>query len=303
MQSQNEIRQSITDSIIDALKNGGLPPWRKPWNDDPAGFGLATSLSTAKSYKGINQIILQLAASRNQWTSRWFATFNQIRAAGGCVKKGEKATKVVLWKSIDRKRTNEDGKEVDDSYLVMREFCVFNVEQTSGLDRFQVGFAKRHDNACERYENADAVIDAIGADIRYGGNEAYYRPSKDFIQLPHQHQFESPEAFYETAFHELVHFSETRLNWDRATEGYPMGELVAEIGCCQMMAELGLPTTTNLQNHASYLKSWLDGMVSDARFIFRAAAQASKAVDFLLSFSRTTATALEPVDVEEPVLA
>lgn len=302
MQSQNEIRQSITNSIIDALRNGGLPPWRKPWNDDLAGFGLATSLSSGKSYRGINQLILQSAAATNGWQSRSFSTFNQIRAAGGCVKKGEKAQKVILWKPIARKRTNDDGKEVDDSYLVMREFCVFNVEQTSGLDRFQVGFAKRHDNACERYENADAVIEAIGADIRYGGNEAYYRISEDYIRLPHRHQFESSEAFYETTFHELVHFSEhpSRLNWNRAEQGYEMGELVAEIGACQMMAELGLPTTTNLQNHAAYLNSWLKGMSVNSTFIFMAAAQASKAVDYLLSFSRTTAP--EPVEAEELVL-
>jgi len=243
-----------------------------------------------------------LAASRNQWTSRWFSTFNQIRAAGGCVKKGEKATKVVLWKPIERKRLDDAGMEVDESYLVMKEFCVFNVEQTSGLDRFQVGFAKGNGNACERYENADAVVDSIGADIRYGGNEAYYRFSEDYIQLPHRHQFESAEAFYETAFHELVHLSEhpSRLNWNRAELGYEMGELVAEIGACQMMAELGLPMTANLQNHAAYLNSWLKGMSGNPRFIFMAAAQASKAVDYLLSFSRTTAP--EPVEAEEPIL-
>ena len=51
----------------------------------------------------------------------------------------------------------------------------------------------------------------------------------------------------------------------------------------------------------SYLKHWLDGMANDSKFIFKAAAQASKAVDFLLSFSRTTATTSEPV--EELVLA
>ena len=142
------------------------------------------------------------------------------------------------------------------------------------------------------------MIDATGADIRYGGNEAYYNPPNDYIQLPHCHQFESPESFTETAFHELCHWSEKRVGFDRtqAENTYGFAELVAEIGSCQMMAELGLPTTTNLSNHASYLKHWLDGMAGDAKFIFKAASQASKAVDFLLSFSRTPADLTEAID-------
>ncbi len=61
------------------------------------------------------------------------------------------------------------------------------------------------------------------------------------------------------------------------------------------MGELRLPTTDNLENHAAYLKSWLSAMAEDPKFIFRASAQASKATDFLLSFSRTTEDKAEPL--------
>ena len=67
-----------------------------------------------------------------------------------------------------------------------------------------------------------------------------------------------------------------------------------------MMGDLSLPTTTNLQNHAAYLKNWLEGMNDDSRFIFKAAAQASKAVDFLLSFSRSSDAKHESAD--EPLI-
>ena len=43
------------------------------------------------------------------------------------------------------------------------------------------------------------MIEATGADIRYGGNEAFYRSGEDFIQVPYRHQFEWAEAFYETS--------------------------------------------------------------------------------------------------------
>ena len=92
--------------------------------------------------------------------------------------------------------------------------------------------------------------------------------------------------YYESLCHELIHWSETRLEWDRAAEGYAAGELVAEIGGCFMASELGLPTGESLANHAAYLQSWLQAMASDPKYIFKASAQASKAVDYLLSFSR-----------------
>jgi antirestriction protein ArdC len=66
------------------------------------------------------------------------------------------------------------------------------------------------------------------------------------------------------------------------------------------MGELGLPTTSNLSNHAAYLKNWLTGMTGDPKFIFRAAAQASKAVEFVLNFSRDRVAIVEPGGDEIP---
>lgn len=302
MQSQTELRQTITNTIIDALKNGGLPPWRKPWSDDPNAPGLHTSLSTGSPYRGINQLLLQVAAMKGGFKSKWWGTFNQVKQNGASVSRGQRGTHVVLFKRIERERVDDAGDEVKDNFVVLREFTVFNCEQTTGLEKFRVGFSKTQKNTNERYENADAVIEATEARIEYGGNSAHYNLLGDFIQLPQRQQFVSAESFYETAFHELGHWTEapTRLNWDRANEGYAMGELIAEMSSCLMMAELGLPTTTNLQNHAAYLKNWLDGMAGDSKFIFKAASQASKAVDYLLSFSRTAVAASE--QVEEPVL-
>lgn len=298
MQTQSDIRSSITNTIIEALSNGGLPPWRKPWSNDPNAPGLHTSMTTGNPYRGINQLLLQVAAMKGGFKSKWWGTFNQIKQNGASVSRGAKGTQIVLFKKIERERVDEAGDEVKDNFFVLRSFHVWNSEQTTGLEQFRVGFARPQNNSVERYEAADDVIEATGADIRHGGNDAYYNLPNDFIQLPHRHQFESAESFYETAFHELTHWSEhvSRLNWDRTNEGYAMGELIAEMSACLMMAELGLPTTTNLTNHASYLSNWLEGLNSDHKFIFKAASQASKAVDYLLSFSRTRAELTEAID-------
>jgi antirestriction protein ArdC len=142
------------------------------------------------------------------------------------------------------------------------------------------------------------VISKTNARIEYGGNLPCYRPSDDLIQLPFRNQFDSSEAYYETAFHELVHWTEKedrvgrRKGHERA-----FGELVAEIGACFLMNELELQTANTLPNSIAYVESWLQAMADDTKFIFAASAQASKAVDYILSFSR------QPEESQEPEVA
>ena len=69
-----------------------------------------------------------------------------------------------------------------------------------------------------------------------------------------------------------------------------MGELIAEIASCYLAAELGVPNGEPLDNHAAYLKCWLEDMQNDPNYIFKASRQASKVCDFLLSFVRQAET-------------
>ena len=288
MPTQNELRQQITDQIIAALNSGGLPPWRKPWRDD-ANSGTHTSLSTGQWYRGVNQILLQLSAMKHNFQSRWWGTYRQIQQCGAHVCRGEKGTKIVLYKPVKRTRIDRQGDEVEETIPILRQFTVFNAEQTSGLEEYRVGFAQPQQDATERYEQAEAAVAATGADIRHGGSRAFYKPHGDYIQLPYQHQFESPEAYWETAFHELVHWSERPHRLDlNPSRDYAMGELVAEMGACFIASELNIPNS-NTTNHAAYLKGWLQAMQNDPKFIFKASSQASKAADYVLHFSRATA--------------
>lgn len=113
-------------------------------------------------------------------------------------------------------------------------------------------------------------------------------PDLSLVCAHSKHQFDSLGCYYETAFHELAHFSEVRLGWDHRTETYAMGELVAEIAATYLSSELGVPGGEHLTNHAKYIETWLTAMKGDASFIFRASSQASKVTDFLLSFARNT---------------
>jgi len=290
MRSQTDIRNDITNAIIECLSSGnGLPPWRRTWCDDE-NSGVPTSLSSGAKYSGINSLILQCSTIKQNFKSKWWGTFNQIRFNGSSVRKGQRATKIVLWKPIKRTRVDENGREVDDNFLVMREFAVFNAEQTTGLDQFRVGHTKHNLDSETRYQRADEVIDATGVTINYGGNRAFYRLSDDTITMPYRHQFETPEAFYETMLHELVHWGITRTDFERSDskQSYAFEELAAELGSAFLMGALSINMAATMDNSASYLKNWLSAMANDSKYIFKASALASKVADQILNHVHET---------------
>lgn len=313
MPSQQQIRQTITDQIIEALARG-TAPWRRPWSSDPCA-GSPKNAVSRKTYSGVNPLLLQIASDRHKFKSRFWATYRQWEELGGQVmrrpdhvKSGQWGTQIVFCRPVTKTKTNQHGEEKDEKFFVLRTFTVFNVDQVLGadVDRFRVGNTTITPTEIdERFEQAEAVVQATGADIRYGGNQAFYQPQGDFIQMPHRSQFAVPD-FYDTLFHELCHWTEheSRLNWDRTKpeNTYALGELIAEIGACFLAAELGLPLNESLGNHASYLQHWLEQMKGDSRFIFKAATQATKAADFILSFSRTEEADVEPDLIREPAI-
>ena len=233
----------------------------------PNSPGLHTGLSTGRPYRGSNQLSLQCSAAKHRFKSKWWGTYNQVAFNDASVRKGERGTKVVLWRPIKRSRINKNGDDTEDRFLVVREFVVFNCEQTTALNQFRVGHTMPNGDVDARYEHADEVIAATGAVINYGGNRAFYPPSDDTITMPFGHQFESPEAIYETLLHECVHWGVTRTDFarDNKKQTYAFEELVAELGSCFLMGELSMSTTENLDNHASYVKHWLSAMANDSR--------------------------------------
>jgi len=286
----NELRKQITAQIIEALESGNLPPWRKPWNNDPAA-GFPTNALTHRHYTGINPLLLDLSGMQQGFQSRFWATFLQWKQLGCWVKRGSRGTKIILYRPLEKKQMNEEGEEETQTIHVLRSFVVFNAEQVEGepLDRFRVSTTPTAQTGPEtRFDDADEVVAATEARICFGGNRAFYVPIADFIQMPLREQFKTAGQFYETLFHELVHWSESRRKWEGS---YELGELIAEIGSCYVSAELRIPHGENMDNHVAYLKGWLKAMKSDPAFIFRASSEASKAADFILAFKSSAQAA------------
>lgn len=314
MPSQTQIRQEITQQIIQAIERGTLP-WRRPWKQfGGRNIGRPTSIATGKAYQGVNPLLLQLHADRFGFQSKWWATYQTWQKLGGQVKArpskdvepGHWAAKAVLYRPFSKTVLDEDtGEERDERHFMLKYFCLFNADQVEGVDALQVKEPEGQQQVEPDFGPAEELIQKCGADIRHGGDRAYYvRPtpegswpnhkSGDFIVLPYKSIFESMGCYYSTAAHELGHWAELRTGWDHVKQGYALGELAAEISACYVTAELGIPNDEPLENHASYVGNWLQSMKGDSSFIFKASKQASKACDYLLSFVRAKA---EPVTV------
>jgi antirestriction protein ArdC len=266
-----------------------VPPWRRPWGG--INTGSPANAASKKNYRGINSLILGCQT----YDSRWWATYRQWREIGGQVRRGEHGTRIVFWKPIAKEVITDLGETETEEFLLLREYTVFNVEQVEGkpIDKLRVQPGRGRNKEFADFGPAEQAIQATKARIDFGGNKAFYRPDQDFIQLPAKSAFESEVAFYSTLAHEVCHWTGHESRLDRLNKNarfgdaaYAYEELVAEIGGCFLCNELNIPQSDDLSNHQAYLGHWLRVLQQDHGAILRAAGQASKAVAFILSFSR-----------------
>jgi hypothetical protein len=88
------VYQEVTDRIIAELEQGRVP-WAQPWGRSKAALGLPKNAATARTYSGINILILWGAVIERGYPAQNWLTFRQALAMGGHVRKGERGTTVV----------------------------------------------------------------------------------------------------------------------------------------------------------------------------------------------------------------
>jgi antirestriction protein ArdC len=274
---KNQAYERITGRILDLLTQGTVP-WRKPWT---ARTGLPRNYVSRKPYRGIN-VFLLIAMS---YESPLWLTFRQVSKLGGSVRKGEKACPVVFWKQLVIK-DKESGET--EKIPMLRFFHVFNVAQCDGLKNAPTG-AEPIGNGLSTPEKIVTGMPQPPT-IKHGMACAYYSPPEDCVGLPSRERFQTVESYYATVFHELVHSTghEKRLKRSTLTESAGFGsnpyckeELIAEMGAAFLCGQAEIAERT-IGNSVAYIKGWLAALQSDKTLIVQAAAQAQKAVDFIL---------------------
>ncbi|GIW86356.1 MAG: antirestriction protein [Isosphaeraceae bacterium] len=285
--ARHDVYTRVTDAIIAELEKG-VRPWLKPWNAEHMAGRINRPLRhNGQPYKGVNVLMLWMSAEMQGFAAPIWMTFKQAKELGASVKKGAKGSLVVYADRITRTETGEDGEDTERDIYFMKGYTVFNVEQVEGLPpHFYASAAPQLDPA-QRIEAADLYFANTGAEIRHGGNQAYYATEADYIQMPPFVSFKDAESYCATLAHEMTHWTKHPARLDRdfgrkrfGDEGYAREELVAEIGTAFLCCDLGI-TPEPRDDHASYLDHWLKVLKEDKRAIFQAAAYAQKAVDYL----------------------
>ena len=292
--------KKVSGELIEQIK-AGVAPWQKPWK--PGEQSTPENFSTGKKYTGGNSLYLMSRAIREgRGDNRW-GTYNQILAAGGQVRKGERGTRVLFFTDrTARVAKDEQGKALKDQdgktiykeekrdKPICKQYTVFNVEQADGME-LKPRFTQARPE-WDAHRDAEKVIAASGPKVEHiPGDRAYYRIEEDKIVLPEPSQFPTRNGYYQTALHECGHSTghPDRMDRDSLKDGLEKGfgspeyareELRAEIAAMMTGERVGVGHDP--QRGAAYVENWVAVLEADPHEIHRAARDAQKMSDCLM---------------------
>ena len=313
-----EAHKELVDKVIKDMEDGKVFFWDSQHFGRPPRNIQSKKVNgkETRSYHGKNKFILGVTAMMKGYTDSRWGTYENIKAAGGQVRKGEKATLIELWlwdKPVRHKnpRTGKwetvyqkddkgnfvldrQGKKMPkmihlDSPIV-KGYPVFNVEQADGLQlepEHQVTISE-----ADRQVKMEAIISGSEAVIYNDQtNSNYYSPIKDEIHVMKREDFKTLSGYYSTVTHEIAHSTgaENRLNRENLTKGegfgsvsYAKEELVAEMTSMFLAQEFDIKfDESHYENHAAYLQGWISVLKDNPDEMYKAAEQAEKAVTYI----------------------
>ncbi len=326
----DEYYREVADGLVAQIEKG-TAPWTQAWQ--PGEKALPANVQTGKAYRGGNSVWLLSVAERRGYTDERWGTYKQVRGLDGQVRKGEKGTRILYWHFEDRRvardgsgRTvmDERGKPVYESRSLQSPrvytYTVFNAEQCDGLPKREGRAAA---STWEGHREADRVLERSGARIEHSGEDrAFYDIRGDRIVLPYKERFPERAGYYQSALHELGHWTghASRLNRATLQEGIVEGPYSKQYAREELRAEISSMMTGDRLNlgydparNASYVGHWIQALRDDSREIYRAARDAQGISDYLLEPARERETdheaeersaapakALEPAARPEP---
>ena len=275
MENKVDIYTEVTNRVIERLEQG-FAPWLKPWHTENT---LDKNIASGNEYNGINRIILGMSGFNcNIWGS-----FKQWKDLGANVKLHEKGTAIVFYKPVSGVKVTSEGEEVIYNSVFTTSY-IFNAEQVEGIE---IKPREIEDKPFLNNVDIDNMVLNTGANIKHGGNSAYYRPSEDYINMPIKSDFNDEAGYYATLLHELTHWSGHKHRLDR-TKGkrfgdtqYAFEELIAELGSAFLCEKFAVKGDIR---HEGYIASWLKALKNDNKMIFSASAYAQKSTDYIVNF-------------------
>ena len=290
----------VADSLIKQIERG-TAPWTQAWQ--PGEKAMPCNVKTGKAYRGGNSVWLMSVAERRGYSDERWGTFKQVQEVEGQVRRGEKGTRILYWHFEDRRLAKDrnglpvldnKGNPVFETRALPAPraytYTVFNAEQCQGLPE------RPSKRAWDGHEGADRLIQLTGARIEHSGDDrAFYDLRGDRIVLPYKERFESAPGYYQSALHELGHWTghASRLNRATLQEGIVEGPYSKQYAREELRAEISSMMTGDRLNlghdpsrNASYVNHWIKALRDDSREIYRASRDAQDISDYLIEPER-----------------
>ena len=289
-----EKRRLMVEELLKCIESNPSE-WESGWYKSAS---TPVNGKTSKNYNGINALWLYVLGKQKGYMDPRWVTFRQAKELGASVNAGEKSTNVFYWNWYDKATKKpfdeetvkglsdeEKRKYIDENVRpILKYYSVFNAEQCENFPELPPPSEMPEEEQARRNEAIERIISQSAAPVLSdGGNRAYYSPGDDSIHLPEIKQFKTIDDYYATALHEIAHSTghESRLNRNLTggfgSEEYAKEELRAELVSVFMQFDYDIRVDgKHFENHASYLKSWLEVVRNDEKEFFSAASDAEK---------------------------
>lgn len=300
----------FTDLMVEKIQEVSDDP-DKPWFSMTSN-GLPQNIE-GRMYHGMNSLMLYLLCEKMNYKTPVFLTFLQAKAQGVNVKKGEKSFPVLYW-NFSIKNMSGHKITMDEYNLLTKEekreftvvpytsiYNVFNVDQTNYKELFPEKWEELKKRfAIRELQDENGMFSCPKLDQMIQENawlcpivlepidNAFYRPSEDKIYLPLKGQFYKGEDFYSTMLHEMGHSTGEESRCAREIKNkfgdrkYGKEELVAELVAAVTSNSLGIVTGVQKEN-AQYLKSWLNAIREEPKFLYTILTDVGKASTMILN--------------------
>ena len=283
----DNVLEHFAEMMISRMQKMKAGDWKMGWFTTSYG-GNPVNLG-GREYNGMNSFFLFLCMmDEERFKYPIFATFNQIKALGASVNKGEKSFPVLFW-SIQYKDKN-GNKITEDSYNGMtrsaqldckvqpflKSYNVFNLSQTNleevapnTMNKLKDKFSLKDKNELPTDTSGMYVNEKIDdmllyqkwlCPIRYDkySSGAFYRVGADEITTPlksqfkkgntEQEVFEDGQEYYSTLLHEMVHSTGHK---SRLNRGFEEEKGEKDYAREELVAELGAALIGNVLGFSS----------------------------------------------------
>jgi len=298
----SDVYREITNVVLADLEAGRVP-WVQPWATGSALPALPHNPVTGRNYAGVNILALWRAGTERGFVSQAWLTSDQIRRAGGSVRRGETGSLAYAGRfSAESALARAGEPDIDGSPIgLLGRFSLYNVAQCHGLpDHLRTGPARCADRDIE--EEFHELIAATGMDYELGAVRTFNVPSRDIFVLSDWRSAADKYDFHRDWLLELIRATGHPSRLDRnisdvfGHNGHGIEDLVAELGCAFVCAVLGIEPALR---HPDCLDAWIDILCSDDLAFVRAASVATTALDYLLARRDAQAAAFDRLEAED----